>query len=185
MYKKILTITLVTIFGFINPTTTRAADCWVVTGAGSTVVNGEYFLAGDSSDYDNGGTTGLAGTDAWALDSLSTGYVLAVTDDGAGTYNATELRGISSGLFNGTGYYYGVISPPYDTYSGINTTNANGSNPVPTIVFDNCGGTTPTSTPTTTIQYVDSPTQDLCYGYILFLAGFVIIIWVMRGRKTH
>jgi len=44
---------------------------------------------------------------------------------------------------------------------------------------------TPTTTPTTTPQTVDNSVQSLFYGYILFMTGFVVIIWVLRGRRTH
>jgi len=174
--KQISSVFLFAII-FLTPTNVFAADCWIVSGAGTSAVNGDYYLAGDSSDYDNAGTTGLAGTDAWTLDSLVNGYVLAVTDDGAGTYNATELRGITLGLFNGTGYYYGIISAPYDNYAGINTLNS-GSAPVPTITFSDCGSSVSTSSSATST--VEGTNQNLFNGFILFYVSLIFIIWFFR-----
>jgi len=52
-------------------------------------------------------------------------------------------------------------------------------------VLGDCAGGGGGGGSTTTVQYVDSPVQDLFYGYILFLSGLTLIIWIMRGRKTH
>jgi len=163
----------------VTPARALAADCYIVSAAGSTVTNGTYTNIGDSATVYAG--TGYAGIDAFGLNGLLTGPILVVT--GSGTINAYELRGFTSPGDYGDGYYYNNAGAG-GSYTTINTVNAQGSSPVPTIVLDDCSDPTPPSG-TSTVYYVDNPTQDLFYGYILFLAGMTLIIWIMRGRKTH
>jgi len=104
--------------------------------------------------------------------SAGTSYVLTVNRS---TYAVGSVRACGGSSGPNDGVY---SNDNGSTWSGIGSQFAT---QIDVITSD-----TPTTTPaTTTVQYVDSPTDDLFHGYILFLAGFVIIIWLMRGRKTH
>jgi len=189
MSKKIIT-TFVLLFGFFSPVLAHADTCYEVSGAGTAGANGIYeLLTPNSFTLSDGSTYGMLNEPAYVLggNPPADEFALVVTSgasDGS-TYNATELVELNiSGLYDGEGYYYSINPGTPDDYTSIDTTNAFGSNPVPTITLLDCSEPIPGGG-TTTLYYVDSPTDDLFHGYILFLSGFVVIIWLMRGRKTH
>lgn len=159
MSKKII-ITFVLLFGFFSPVSAYAASM-VVSGFGASSVNGTYpegaAINGKPSYY-NGS------------------YYLCWTAD-ASFWTFRSVNTCTSGSGSVPYYSSNVVATP----DLVTTwTDNGGGTPIGTVVE----GSSPSGS-STTVQYVDSPTQDLFYGYILFLSGLALIMWILRGRKTH
>lgn len=112
---------LIVLFSLTTPFV-AFADSYKVEGAGNTFVNGCYSYIGDSGDF-----AGVAGKPAYGLNGSTGGFSLIYT-------NYFELVYFIGGIYTGQGYYYDNNGSS-GSYLGINTTNAFGTNPVPTLSY--------------------------------------------------
>jgi len=167
MSKKTSTIGALLLTIFLSmPGLASAATCYEASGFGNSSANGTYNIADtyNSADYFTNSNgyylfSHPAGTDYWAI------------------HDALDTAGTPSSYYNNTD------APPADPFSTWNVDGGTGNTP-PAGTIGACSSP-PGPAGSTTLYYVDNPTQDLFYGYILFLAGMTLIIWILRGRKTH
>lgn len=133
-----------------------AVVCYTVEGAGSTYVDGTYYYLEDINGYP-----------AYVGGYLD-GYILKHGDGGA-----DELRDYPG---NTNGYYYDSTYPLWNEYLNIDTVNAQGTAPVPTITKNdpcNTGEPIASSTGATTTEGI------LVSGFVSLAFGLALIIFFL------
>jgi len=179
---------------FVLPLSSLAAECWVVAGAGTSAVDGEYYNIGDGSSYPGGET----GFDAFGIDGLTDSFMIVRKVSG---YSVLYEYATA----NSYGYYQ--TGTPSDDFANIDTADF-GSAPVPSVTyFADCSAVPPPSPPPITIAFdvgtttcttldasttqcvsiggtrtVDNPTQDLFNGYMMMFITAGGIIWFFRRK---
>lgn len=153
---------------------------FTVSGAGTTDLNGTYTYDGNTwSSVNEFSYTGAIAT-YYLTFSFSSYY---------------EIRDQPGNITLSNGYYYDNTGPNNGSYETINTLNGSGTNPVPTITSSGCGGGggPATTTPETlfcshselassSCMYVNDPNRDYFNGFLTFIGGFVLILWLFKGR---
>jgi len=174
--KKLVFLPLLAIVLLTGPTSAFAADCWTVSGAGSSETNGTYTAIGDSSLY----TGGETGYEAYGLDGADDGLMLVVKTSGYSVlYNLPDA---------GDGGFY-VSSAPTTDYAEIDSADTFGSAPVPTIAYDADCSAPPTPTPggstifplPTLANIVASTSPTVNAGFSIFLTAALFITGFIIG----